>query len=320
MSRRIFLSYSWDNSNDVNRLDNLFSRFQIQLTRDIRDLKYNANIHDFMDTIKLHDKLILYVSDSYLRSVNCMYEASQAMAMKDNVIIIIKKGTKLFDATDKMDLENYWEKKSQKISQMDLANFQQEINDAKEAYNSISKFIDFVKQDNRMNDEALDFDALLDILQVEKAYPNIITKSVYDWIAKYPQAKLFDVLALIHDLYSSTNIEFSEFPNIPDNESTFMFQGIRFESEINGISLFLSVTHKKSGVINTIPYSHLVAIEENNNRSGHHAKYYFYCENPSKKQEWMELRNSSKYRVLNAEEKMLIAKGYEDTFRIIIHF
>ena len=320
MGRSIFLSYSWDNSDDVNRLDNLFSRFQIQLTRDIRDLKYNANIHDFMDTIKLHDKLILYVSDSYLRSVNCMYEASQAMAMKDNVIIIIKKGTKLFDVTDKMDLEKYCEKKVEKISQMDSAKFRQEINDTKLVNNSIGTFIDFVKQDNRMNNEALDFDALLDILQVEKAYPNIITKSVYDWIAKYSQARLFDVLALIHDLYSSTYIEFSEFPNILDNEGTFLFQGIRFEREINGITLFLSVTHKKSGEICTLAYSHLVAIEENNYRSAHHAKYYFHCENPSKKQEWMELRNSSEYRVSHTEEKMLIDKGYVDTFRIIVHF
>ncbi|WP_164918980.1 toll/interleukin-1 receptor domain-containing protein [Caproiciproducens sp. NJN-50] len=77
MEKRIFLSYNWNDTKDVNRLDNLFSRFQIHLTRDIRDLKYNANIHNFMDGIRKHDKLILYVSDSYLRSVNCMYEASQ---------------------------------------------------------------------------------------------------------------------------------------------------------------------------------------------------------------------------------------------------
>lgn len=319
VGRRIFLSYNWDNSDDANRLDNLFSRFQIQLTRDIRDLEYNANIHDFMDTIKLHDKLILYVSDSYLRSVNCMYEASQAMDMKDEAMIIIKRGTKLFDATDKMDLENYWEKKFQQISQMDPSSFQQEINDTKIAYNSISAFVDFVKQGNRMNDEALDFDALLGILQVEKAYPKVITKPVYDWIAKYPRAKLFDVLGLIHDLYKSTTIEISEFPNIPDNEAVFMFQGIRFESEINGISLLLSISHK-SGTVNTILYSHLVAIEENDNRSDRHAKYYFYCENPSKKQKWMELRDSSKYRVLSTEEKALIDEGYEDIFRIIIRF
>lgn len=320
MSRHIFISYNWNDSDDVNRLDNLFLRFQIQLTRDIRDLEYNANIHDFMDTIKLHDKLIIYVSDSYLRSVNCMYEASQAMSMKSKTVIIIKKGTKLFDPVDKMGLKNYWEERMQKISQMDPDDFQQEIDDTKVAYNCISAFIDFIKQDNRMNDEALDFDALLNILQVEKAYPNIITKSVYDWVSKCPRAKLFDVLEIINDLYNSNTIEISEFPNIPDNENDFLFKGIRFENEINGITMTLSITNKRSGIVNTIPYSHLVEIEENNIRSDHHAKYYFRCENPSKKQEWIELCNNSKYRDLNDEENMLLATGYTDTFRIIIHF
>ena len=92
MNKRIFLSYCWSDSEDVNSIDSKFSRFGIHLTRDLRDLKYNTNIHQFMDGIKKHDKIIIYVSNSYLQSVNCMYEASQIFDIKDRVVFILKKG------------------------------------------------------------------------------------------------------------------------------------------------------------------------------------------------------------------------------------
>ena len=169
VSKRIFISYSWTDTDDINRLDNQFLRFQIKLTRDIRDLTYNTSIHNFMDTIQQHDKLILYVSDSYLRSINCMYEASQALEMKDKVVLILKKGTRVFSPEDKIDLINYWKDKLQKFSQTDPKRLKSEIDDITIAYNCISDFIDFVKQDNRMDNQNLDFDTLLDLLKVEKA-------------------------------------------------------------------------------------------------------------------------------------------------------
>lgn len=60
MDKKIFISYNWDDIEKINYIDSIFSRFQINLTRDIRDLKYNTNIHLFMDSIKDHDKLIIY--------------------------------------------------------------------------------------------------------------------------------------------------------------------------------------------------------------------------------------------------------------------
>ena len=111
----IFLSYCSADNHDINRIDNLFLRFNIKVTRDIRDLAYNADIHKFMDKVKTHDKIILYVSDSYLKSVNCMYEGAQVLDMQDRVIIILKKGTKLFGVDDKKNLISYWEEKMDNI-------------------------------------------------------------------------------------------------------------------------------------------------------------------------------------------------------------
>lgn len=320
MDKRIFLSYCWNDTAAANRLDNLFSRFGVPLTRDTRDLAYNACIHDFMDTIKQHDQIILYVSDSYLHSINCMYEASQTLDMQERVVVIIKDGTHVFGAQDKLDLLRYWETQLLEISKMDPVEFRQEIKDVETAYRAVGAFVDFIKKDNRMNDKSLDFDALLSLLGVEKQYPLIMTPPVYAWIASYPEAKLFDLLALIGDLYGSTWIELSAYPNIPENEAPYRFGGIRFDREMDGINLILSVTEKQSGLARLKTYPHLVGIEENTMRSDRHAKYYFYCENLAKKQRWMELRDVHQYRSLDAEEMRLFTEGYRDVYRIIIHF
>lgn len=320
MEKRIFLSYSWEDTADANQLDNLFARFQIRLTRDIRDLTYNTNIHRFMDTLKQHDKLILLVSDSYLRSVNCMYEASQVLEMQEKTVILLKKDTRLFGIEDKAALINFWQNKLQTILQMDPLLYRQELADTQIACQTIGAFVDYIKQDNRMNVETLDFDVLIENLQLNKSYPTIVTKTVMDWIAQTPQAKLFDVLALIHDLYRSQSISFSEFPNIPDHETVYLFQRIQFERDINGINLYLTVTDRKAGKDLAIIYPHLVSIQENSHRSVEHAKYHFQCENPAKKQQVRELSSLTGLQMLTEEEQSLISSGYLDTYRILIHF
>lgn len=315
----IFLSYCSADNHDINRIDNLFLRFNIKVTRDIRDLAYNADIHKFMDKVKTHDKIILYVSDSYLKSVNCMYEGAQVLDMQDRVIIILKKGTKLFGVDDKKNLISYWEEKMDNILQSDPVQFQSEIADTRLAQQSIAKFIDFVIDNKRMDDENLEFETLLDSLQVQKKYPTIINKYVYSWIVKSPKAKLFDVLTLVGDLYKSKTIELSEFPNIPIYETFFFFKGIQFEPERNGITLRLTVTDRNNGREDVIAVAHLVGIAENSMRSRYHSKFYFYCENPAKKQRYMELKTMD-YKSLNDADKRILLEGYEDVYRAIIHF
>lgn len=320
MEKRIFISYSWADAEAVNRLDNQFQRFQINLTRDIRALAYDASIHDFMDTIQQHDQLIIYVSDHYLRSINCMYEASQALSMNDKVKFIVKTGTKLFSPEDKINLINYWTDCLERYTHTYPAQLEQEIHDTKIACDHISDFIDLVKGAYRMDDQHLDFDTLLNDLKISKSYPQVINKPVYDWIAKYPQARLSNVISLISDLYKSKTIALSRYPNIPDGETNYLFNGIEFTSEVDGITLFLSVNDIKSHTLSKIPYSHMVKIEANNMRSSHHSKYCLYCENPSKKQRHMELRNFSNFKPLTSGENEELANQYWDAYRIIIHF
>lgn len=316
--RRIFLSYSWDDKTEANHIDNIFMRFNIELTRDIRDLKYDVNIHAFMDNLQKHDKLLLFVSDSYLRSVNCMYEAAKALDIPEKIVIIVKEGVNLWDVGYKAELLSYWEQEYQKTSTWDAIYFQQEIEDTKLAYSSIGRFIDFAKQNIRMNENTLDFDILFKELQVERQYPTVITDEVFDWVARYPNARLSDVSWLIGDLYSSKKIRISDYPEIPDNETDYLFKSIDFASEKNGITLNLAVTDRDTGRDINIRYSRLVEIEENDLRSESHSKYYLRCENPAKKQQYYEAVKRKDNGFSDVQDIERISHGYTDTFRITL--
>ena len=317
-NRSIFFSYSWQDIADVNLIDNIFARFQVKLTRDVRDLKYDVNIHDFMDNLQKHDKLLIFVSESYLRSVNCMYEAAKALDNPEKMTIIVKDGTKLWDSEYKADLLTYWEDKYHSIAEMDSQKFQQEFRDTELAFHSIGKFIDYIKQNIRMTEKTLDFDILFKRLQVEKQYPTIINEEVFDWIARYENARLADVVVLIGDLYSSKSIRLSEYPEIPDEEKEYMFKSIEFSSERNGITLNLTVTDPNTGHEIKILYPRLVEIEENTLRSKSHSKYYFKCENPAKKQRYNESIRKNDMGFSDAQYIEQISRGYTDTFRITL--
>lgn len=320
MDKKIFISYNWDDIEKINYIDSIFSRFQINLTRDIRDLKYNTNIHLFMDSIKDHDKLIIYISDMYLKSINCMYEASQILDKDDKVVFIIKKGIKIFSIQDKERLVKYWEEEYTRVKQLDSNLYQQEINDTYVVSKAIAPIIDMIKKCNRMDDGSLDIESLFKFLDIEKPFPNIINKTVYDWITDYSINDMGTVELFINDLKKSKYIELSSYPDIPLEEKSYIFHTVSFENDTNGMNLKIIYSTKQNGKLITINYPHLVQIEVNNIRSNSYSKYYFYCENLQRKRKYKELKSIKKYRKLDDEESKEFCNGYIDVYRIIIHF
>lgn len=269
--------------------------------------------------------ILLYISDDYLRSVNCMYEASQALKVPEKVVIIIRQGSNIFGQADKEALIAYWEMTYKALLEKNIDFYCQEIEDTKIALNTIVPLIDFLKQGNRMNDEALDLSILVQRLEVDVKYPTVLTRQVFNWIANSSQVQLFDVLVLIDDLYRSTSVVFSEYPNIPDEEQSYLFKAIVFTPNMRGINLTIVCTDIKSGKEIPFEYPRLVSIEENAMRSSIHSKFYFYCENPAKKQRVMELSERKKYLNLkdkdfSKEDQKLLFHRYIDTYRITIHF
>ncbi len=75
----IFLSYCWADTDNANMIDDYLLEKGIKVTRDIRGVDNWQSLKDFMQTIRDNDFAILLISDSYLKSTNCMYEALEIM-------------------------------------------------------------------------------------------------------------------------------------------------------------------------------------------------------------------------------------------------
>lgn len=96
MKPKIFISYCWADAAFADLIDNDFKVMGYTLTRDIRGLKFKDSIKEFMESIGKHDFVISIISDNYLKSVNCMYEISEVMRLreyKEKMLLVILKDT-----------------------------------------------------------------------------------------------------------------------------------------------------------------------------------------------------------------------------------
>lgn len=98
--KRIFISYSWANKDIADLIDEDFQKLGYRLTRDERDIKYKDSIKEFMQQIGKHEFVIMLISDSYLKSENCMYEVMEVMRdreyQKKILMIVLKDEDKKF--------------------------------------------------------------------------------------------------------------------------------------------------------------------------------------------------------------------------------
>ena len=66
------------------------------VTRDIRDVKYKDSFKTFMQTIGEHDYVVMLISDNFLKSKACMYEAGELVSTrnlgKKLVFVIVQDG------------------------------------------------------------------------------------------------------------------------------------------------------------------------------------------------------------------------------------
>ncbi len=75
---KIFISYSHANSKQVDLIEEYIkSNFEVDIDRDIRKVKPLDDLVYFMQKIREADKVITVLSDSYLKSENCMYEVTE---------------------------------------------------------------------------------------------------------------------------------------------------------------------------------------------------------------------------------------------------
>jgi len=83
-SCNIFLSYCHADADLANIVDKfLYEQHSIRVTRDIRGVNYAESFKVFMQTIGKHDYVIMLISDRFLKSQACMYEAGELISTRN---------------------------------------------------------------------------------------------------------------------------------------------------------------------------------------------------------------------------------------------
>lgn len=157
----IFLSYCWKDKELANNIDSFFENIGISLKRDVKSIDQWGSIRLFMDTIVKSDYVILIISESYLKSINCMYEITQLM--KDphyrNRIFPIVLDKSIYTLHGRINFITYWEKeydeikeKSKKIRDIEnTSDISKELLFIRNISSSISEFLSIISDMNNPN-------------------------------------------------------------------------------------------------------------------------------------------------------------------------
>ena len=120
MSKSIFISYSWNDSDIVDKLDNELQLYGYKIIRDIRDAEFAQSIKEFMKQIRETDFSII-LSDSFLKSENCMREIFEFIKdddFRNRIIPIISQSAKKIWSIDKGILYTiYWKKQEEQFKE-----------------------------------------------------------------------------------------------------------------------------------------------------------------------------------------------------------
>ncbi len=113
-----FLSYNWHDGEIADRIDRHLSRLHgITVKRDVRDIGPWKSIREFMKSIRQQDYAVLIVSDSYLKSSNCMFEVTEVMKEQeyaDRIFpAVVEHG--IYDLLARLEYIKYWQKECDKL-------------------------------------------------------------------------------------------------------------------------------------------------------------------------------------------------------------
>lgn len=119
-SSDIYISYAWGGQNEmvVDILDKDLQLKGLKIIRDKRDLGYKGSIVGFMEDIGKGNKIIVVISEKYLKSENCMFELVQIYENKDfakRIFPIILEDANIYSPVGRINYINHWDDKIKEL-------------------------------------------------------------------------------------------------------------------------------------------------------------------------------------------------------------
>ena len=147
----IFLSYSWHDRDIADIIQKDMGNVGIKLIRDTTNLKYKDDLKEFMGMVRSTDYSIILLSESYLKSTNCMFEAMELMKERnfiEKVLPIMIEDIKIFKPADQINFIKYWknekyllEDQTKNLDIISSLNIFNQLKVVSQIYNSIDEFI-----------------------------------------------------------------------------------------------------------------------------------------------------------------------------------
>lgn len=135
--KRIFLSYCHNEREIADLIENRLMthiKDDFYISRDVRDVGYRESFRSFMRSVRDHEFVIMLISDSYIKSVNCMYEMTEIFkdpAYGKKLLFIVLQdqdqqycrneaknriGAQIYDLKKIEEYLLYWQKREKEVS------------------------------------------------------------------------------------------------------------------------------------------------------------------------------------------------------------
>lgn len=178
--KEVFVSYAWSGESGavVDKLQESFEGRDITLVRDKNEMRYMDSIRDFMQRIGRGKCVVVVLSKRYLESKNCMFELTEIAGrgdIRDRVFPIVLDDAKIYDAMDRLEYIEYWERKREaldakmkKVGGENLQGIREELDLFSDIRNTIARIVDILSDMNTLTPEqhrGSDFGALLQALE-----------------------------------------------------------------------------------------------------------------------------------------------------------
>ncbi len=232
------MSYSWEDEQATDRLDNFFKDKEIELIRDKKELSYKSNINKFMREIRKSNFTILLISDSYLKSMPCMYELLEFIKdenYKNRILPIVNKNANFFKSEDRNEYIKYWKNQYEiKKQSTDGLEDEEKIDTAQEL-----KYIRKI---------CIDLGELLSFLSkiIIERYDNEITdknlNTIFEYINNFEENKRVNDLSNIFIKHDEKLEEIEKYKNLKEIQDSILSSTINYNIQLeknNEYSLFI---------------------------------------------------------------------------------
>ena len=109
--KSVFISYSWkDGAGFADQLQSQLTDY-FEVVRDKDKLKINDDIDEFMARIADCDYIVLILTKEYMKSLNCMYEATTLVSEQDwhEKAFILVINDEIYNDDKKFEIKLFWE-------------------------------------------------------------------------------------------------------------------------------------------------------------------------------------------------------------------